>query len=160
MGPAKASLEACAKYLAVDLVSGGWVGARQLLTHSRTQTGRTQHSCQLHQRWPHQHHLCTWHSRLHSECLLCLIQRDGHTDTCAQDLRESVAQQSPLKRGVEASDVGDMAAFLASDAAQTVTGQTLYGMICGVWLIKRGAHAGFPFYTVDGGFSAIASVAA
>ncbi len=41
-------------------------------------------------------------------------------------MKESAAQRSPLGRGIVASDVGGAAAFLASDDASGVTGQTIY----------------------------------
>lgn len=43
-----------------------------------------------------------------------------------QALRDRVASESPLRRGVSPSDVGALATFLASDAAAAITGQTLY----------------------------------
>lgn len=44
------------------------------------------------------------------------------------------AQRSPLRRGVEGSDVGKTAVFLASDLSSGMTGETLY-VDCGVNLI-------------------------
>lgn len=49
-------------------------------------------------------------------------------------MKQSVITRSPLPRGVSQRDVGNMAAFLASDDAASITGQTLY---------------------VDGGFSTV-----
>ena len=44
---------------------------------------------------------------------------------------EHARQRSPLRRGVEGSDVGGAAAFLASDLASGITGETIY-VDCGV----------------------------
>ena len=37
-----------------------------------------------------------------------------------------VAEKSPLKRNVQASEVGNAALFLVSDLASGITGETLY----------------------------------
>jgi enoyl-[acyl-carrier protein] reductase I len=37
-----------------------------------------------------------------------------------------VEERSPLRRNIEAGDVGEAAAYLLSDAARNVTGTTLY----------------------------------
>lgn len=39
----------------------------------------------------------------------------------------TAAQHQPLKRPLSTTDIGRVAAFLASDAAASVTGQTLFG---------------------------------
>ncbi len=43
-----------------------------------------------------------------------------------QTMKETAATRSPLGRGVSAAEVGATAAFLASDAAAGITGQTIY----------------------------------
>ena len=52
-----------------------------------------------------------------------------------QELRDAAAARSPLGRDVTLREVGETAAFLASDGAAAITGQTLF---------------------VDGGYSAVA----
>jgi enoyl-[acyl-carrier protein] reductase I len=37
-----------------------------------------------------------------------------------------VAQRSPLRRNVKASDVGNAALFLVSDLSSAITGETIY----------------------------------
>jgi len=41
-------------------------------------------------------------------------------------MKENAKNKSPLGKNVSAGDVGDMAAFLASDASKSITGQILY----------------------------------
>lgn len=52
----------------------------------------------------------------------------------AEALGEAAVRKAPLRRGVEGSDVGDTAAWLASDLAAGVTGQTIY-VDCGISII-------------------------
>jgi enoyl-[acyl-carrier protein] reductase I len=46
-------------------------------------------------------------------------------------MRDAAARAAPLGRGIVGADVGSLAAFLASDGASGITGQTLY-VDCGV----------------------------
>jgi enoyl-[acyl-carrier protein] reductase I len=54
----------------------------------------------------------------------------GGTDT----MPDLVAQKAPLRRNVEGRDVGDTAAWLCSDMARGVTGETIY-VDCGINII-------------------------
>jgi enoyl-[acyl-carrier protein] reductase I len=47
------------------------------------------------------------------------------------DMKEWAAKSAPLKRGINLEDVGQTAAFLASDLASGITGQTIF-VDCGV----------------------------
>jgi enoyl-[acyl-carrier protein] reductase I len=42
------------------------------------------------------------------------------------DISKMVEAKAPLRRNVEGSDVGKTAAFLASDLASGITGETIY----------------------------------
>lgn len=50
---------------------------------------------------------------------------EGMTETLGQDIREQLRQQIPLGRFGAAEDVAAVVAFLVSDAASYITGQTL-----------------------------------
>jgi enoyl-[acyl-carrier protein] reductase I len=54
----------------------------------------------------------------------------GGTDT----MPDVVAQKAPMRRNVEGRDVGDTAAWLCSDMARGVTGETIY-VDCGINII-------------------------
>jgi enoyl-[acyl-carrier protein] reductase I len=43
-----------------------------------------------------------------------------------QGLIDQLEERGPLRRGITADDVGDLAQFLASDAAKNITGQVIY----------------------------------
>jgi enoyl-[acyl-carrier protein] reductase I len=47
------------------------------------------------------------------------------------EITEHVAKHAPLRRNVEGSDVGETAAFLASDMSAGISGETIY-VDCGV----------------------------
>lgn len=77
-----------------------------------------------------------------------------HTYTPSQTLRDGVVASSPLRRGVTQRDVGALAAFLATDAAAAITGQTLF--------VDAGHSAvmeGWAGWTPPGGAAAAAGVA-
>lgn len=44
-----------------------------------------------------------------------------------QKMRKYAEEHSPLKRNATGNDVGSLTAFLASDLASSITGQTIYG---------------------------------
>lgn len=44
-----------------------------------------------------------------------------------QRMRKYSEEHSPLRRNATGTDVGNLAAFLASDMASAITGQTIYG---------------------------------
>ncbi|KST66181.1 SDR family oxidoreductase [Mastigocoleus testarum] len=48
------------------------------------------------------------------------------TDMMLNDIREMVLQQTPLNRIGQPEDIADVVAFLASDDARWITGQTIY----------------------------------
>jgi NAD(P)-dependent dehydrogenase (short-subunit alcohol dehydrogenase family) len=76
-------------------------------------------------------------------------------------MRKYAEEHSPLRRNASGADVGELAAFLASNAASSITGQTLYGTVCGVEFSSfRFGHADVStFVAVDGGLSIMAPYA-
>jgi len=88
MGVAKAALEACVRYLAIDL------GPKNIRVNA----------------------LSAGPVRTLSSSAI----RDFHTMT------HEVEQRSPLRRGIDAAEVGKMAVALLSDLSSGVTGQTTY----------------------------------
>mmetsp|Transcript_14446 Transcript_14446/g.36585 ORF Transcript_14446/g.36585 Transcript_14446/m.36585 type:complete len:153 (+) Transcript_14446:527-985(+) len=88
MGPAKGALEACARYMAVELGPSG------LRVNS-----------------------------ISAGPINTLAARGIPNFT---RLRQQAVASAPLHEPLDARHVGDMAAFLASDAAAAVTGQTLF----------------------------------
>lgn len=47
----------------------------------------------------------------------------------SQLMRKYSEEHSPLRRNATATEVGNMAAFLASEVSSAITGQTIYGAV-------------------------------
>lgn len=167
MGPAKASLEATVRYLAaecgpkkitVNTISAGPIqtaaarGIRGFTVRARARGRRV---------WVARSGApgkSAWGFLVLEASLRCFGR--------SQELKTASDAANFTGRPIEAGDVGSFAAFLASDGARNITGQTLYGA-CGVgkeeWVVGWRGRVGrvtrarwrFSVLAVDGGISAL-----
>lgn len=121
MGPAKAALEATSRQLAYELGADGirvnclspgpmnTVSARGIPGISVRSIGSR----------------CS-RLRLSSDSFLVVPFVVSCRVSC-QRMRKYSEEHSPLRRNASGAEVGSVAAFLASDLASSITGQTIYG---------------------------------